>query len=253
MTVPQTVDLTVCIAYFNGRQTIQRALESLVSARFAPARVVITSDASPDHPGAFLRSLAEGVPFPCEVRENSHNCGVAATYNRMIRASSTEWTQILDQDDCYVRGGFERICEHVTTSQRHDVIAAAMRSNVRFLDVAARVTSLAPRPFRVPRQIPVRGSFVTGSGIIYRTSVLRSFPFPDPAVDGSDVVHLDSIRARHPMLLIPRAGVHYEVHQGAFSSAADGGVRPSGALYAADYFLRRRLARAFMTRRNRNR
>jgi len=88
--------VTVVIPMYNASQTIERALESVVSQTAAPSRIVVVDDCSTDDSAQVVRAASlPGV----ELFATDRNGGIAVARNRGAREASTEWLAFLDADD----------------------------------------------------------------------------------------------------------------------------------------------------------
>ena len=88
-----SASVSVVIPFYDGAQTIQRAVDSLANQTVRPKEVVIVDDCSPV-PVPEIRS-----ELPVRVERLARNRGIAGARNQGIRVASGDWVGFLDQDD----------------------------------------------------------------------------------------------------------------------------------------------------------
>ncbi len=86
--------VTVAIPTYNGKSLLEVALTSLVAQSFRDFRVVVVDDASSDGSPAWLRECWPEV----EVVTHPTNLGVTAALNTCLRAGSSEFVVLLNND-----------------------------------------------------------------------------------------------------------------------------------------------------------
>jgi glycosyltransferase involved in cell wall biosynthesis len=90
--------VTVVVPYFNGMNTIERALDSVREQSVAAAEIIVVNDGSDSENTAFVHALAQRDNFRLIDRLNG---GQGAARNDGIRAATTPFVCLLDQDDFY--------------------------------------------------------------------------------------------------------------------------------------------------------
>lgn len=93
------------IPFYNGRDTIRRALDSLERQTLQPAEIVVVDDGSPLSPFED-RMVTPGIPI--RVIRLPENQGIPAARNAGIRAAAQPWIAFLDQDDEWATDKLER-------------------------------------------------------------------------------------------------------------------------------------------------
>lgn len=107
-----TAPVAVVIPFYEGHETIQRAVDSLNRQTLPPAEIVVVDDASPRpfRPGD-IRSAV-----PLRTVSHDHNRGIPAARNSGIRAATSDWLGFLDQDDEWAPDKLERQWSRVEQS-----------------------------------------------------------------------------------------------------------------------------------------
>lgn len=127
--------------------------------------------------------------------------------------------------------------------------------NQHMVDLVYRFFSFVLGERRLPSWLPVLGLITTRSALVYRTEVLRSVRFPEPAYDGSDIVHLLEVHKKGSVIFSPAAKIGYRVHEGSATNKMATlkywqelrSLAPGG-LFLLDFLIRKRLF-SFLRRR----
>lgn len=91
--------VVVVIAFFNGADTIERALRSVFTQSVPACEVVVVNDGSRPEELAALTVLADRYPITIVTQSNA---GQGAARNAGVAASSAAYICFLDQDDFYL-------------------------------------------------------------------------------------------------------------------------------------------------------
>lgn len=242
------VDVTLAIPMYNSAAFLGDLFASLTPLTVMPREILVYDDASGDDSYAEVLCLCHRYRLTAQVRimRADCNCGVAGAYNRLAREATSSWLHILDADDCF-QGDFYRAIQEDLGDPRWGLVVGAARCSQPFVDAVYRLFT-AVRLRRLPRWLPLLGLLTTRSSVVYRTSLVRNHPFPDPGYDGSDIVHYLALRQHAAACFAPRAVVCYRIHPGGASHhAATDRYRDAlrtlapGPLYWVDFMLRKRL------------
>ena len=92
--------VSIIIAAYNGRQTIERAIASAQKQTLRDIEIVVADDASTDGTYEFVQSLAaaDARIKPLRLHQNG---GVSVARNAAIAAAAGQWVAVLDADDWY--------------------------------------------------------------------------------------------------------------------------------------------------------
>jgi glycosyltransferase involved in cell wall biosynthesis len=213
------LDLTLGIPLYNSAHTLEGTLRSVASQLVRPREIVIIDDSSTDQSVELARRLIASYGLhQAKLICNSKNLGIAGTYNKIVELSQSEWTQILDADDVLQEKYYATLQRDLDLTDALAVVTG-MTINIRGLNLLAQIASrvLTNNP---PRFVPLLGTLATRSGVIYRTSALKTTPFPDPQFDGSDIIHLLRLRLEGRCFYFPKTKVNYRVHASAATAKA---------------------------------
>jgi glycosyltransferase involved in cell wall biosynthesis len=89
----RTVPVSVVIPAYNSERMLQRALQSVLVQRPAPAEIVVVDDASTDGTAAVAEEMG------ARVIRHERNLGEGAARNSGIAAATQPWVALLDSDD----------------------------------------------------------------------------------------------------------------------------------------------------------
>ncbi len=93
---PPTV--SVIMATYQGRSTVERSIRSLVSQTLTPLEIIVVVDGSTDGTAEVLAEMAQEVPN-LRVVVRPENRGVVATTNEAISLARGDFVAIADDDD----------------------------------------------------------------------------------------------------------------------------------------------------------
>ncbi len=116
--------LAVIVPCYNHARYVGAALESALSQSRAPDRVIVIDDGSRDDSVAVLRAFeARGVEV-----EAQENAGAHETINRLVKkaAEDCELVAVLNSDDAYLPGRFERCLPEFERDADLAVLATAL-------------------------------------------------------------------------------------------------------------------------------
>ena len=91
--------VSIAMATFNGRQLIQRQLDSLVAQTHKPAELVITDDQSSDDTISVVEAFSTTAPFPVRVFRNEARLGYRKNFIHAASLCKSELIAFCDQDD----------------------------------------------------------------------------------------------------------------------------------------------------------
>jgi glycosyltransferase involved in cell wall biosynthesis len=154
MSSHQCVD--VVIPVFNGQETIQSALASVLEQEGNYVnKIIVVDDGSTDDTSQFVQNLAS----PMIELIRTSNLGVANARNLGIEKSTAEWIAFLDADDVWMPN---KLVEQLRMAQEYDVgfVCASVSANSFMASC------------RINPQLLARGNFVATSSVLVKRSVL---------------------------------------------------------------------------------
>ena len=93
------MNITGIIPVYNGIDTTQRAIQSLISQTHVLNEIIVVDDGSTDGTADLLKRLESQIPSLRVIYQK--NKGVASARNCAIRESKSEYILTLDADDYY--------------------------------------------------------------------------------------------------------------------------------------------------------
>ena len=94
--------ISVIIPLYNKRETISRAIDSVLRQSPSPHEIIVVDDGSSDGSGEIVEAMVAANPHIRLIRQP--NGGVSAARNRGIEAASGEYVALLDGDDAWCEG-----------------------------------------------------------------------------------------------------------------------------------------------------
>jgi len=98
------LEITVIIPVSNREQTIQRAIDSVLTQSHAPKEIIVVDDCSTDRTRDILKAYGDSITVAA-LRVNS---GPSKARNEGISRAQTEWIAFLDSDDCWKKNKLEK-------------------------------------------------------------------------------------------------------------------------------------------------
>ncbi len=100
--------ISVVIPLYNKRESIARAINSVLAQTLTPREIIVVDDGSTDGSGEIVKALA--AKNPAIRLFTQPNAGVSAARNRAIEAAEGEFVALLDGDDAWCEGYIAEIC-----------------------------------------------------------------------------------------------------------------------------------------------
>lgn len=175
-----SAEVTVLTPAYQRVDTLPRLYESLCGQTFAPFEWVVVDDGSDDGTAELVESWSRAAPFPVRYYWQP-NAGKHAAVNRGVTLATGAFCALIDSDDWYMPEALAGMVEtwESIPAERRDGFA-----NVEGLRVDAAGNLVGER---FPADVYDSNTFelealhgIHGDTIgMYRTDVLRQFPFPE--------------------------------------------------------------------------
>ena len=172
------MQVTVLTPTLNRATTLSRAFESLRSQSFRDFEWLVVDDGSTDDTETFIRSAALVSDFPIRYHWQP-NAGKHLAMNAGVRLAGAQLLVVMDSDDWLVPDGLA--CLHAVWSQiarpenYADVRALCVDQKGRLTCVPFPADQFDSDSFELRFRHRISGDTVS----MWRTSVLREFPFPE--------------------------------------------------------------------------
>ncbi|WP_262293411.1 glycosyltransferase family 2 protein [Phyllobacterium zundukense] len=116
MSAAKVPTVVVVIPYYNGSDTIERAVVSVLGQTVAPNEFIIVNDGSKEEEKTFLHKLAKRYEFRIIDQANG---GQGSARNAGVTASTSEYVSFLDQDDFYLKTHIQTLIEGIPENDPH--------------------------------------------------------------------------------------------------------------------------------------
>ena len=241
------IDISLGIPLKNSSGFLPDLFESLEKQPVLPQEIIFIDDCSSDNSSELANGWVQNHPgLNAVVHKNRTTLGISGNYNRIVSHCSSSWVQILDADDYLMNDFYSSLAPYL--NKNFDVLIAGICSNSMFINTMNLIFNWA-LPVKLPEWLPVLGSFATRSGIIYKRDALKNHQFPDPAFNGSDIIHLIRLRKNRLCAYIRRSKVFYRIHAQASGNTEKKDLYLTMLkneskyypLYLADHLLRRKV------------
>jgi len=178
--------ISVVIPLYNKRETILRALNSVLNQTFLPEEIIVVNDGSKDG----SESVVAKIKHPLLKLVNQPNLGVSAARNKGILESRSEWVAFLDADDEWDKDYLSEL-QNLSLSYPGYVVYGALVVNNRFVKCTAENILLFRTPLDYARQLYKQGPVISIiSSIIKREELIKVDLFPVGVKAGEDLLTL---------------------------------------------------------------
>lgn len=110
--MPNTPQVSVCIALYNHEQFLSQTLESVLAQTFRDFEIIVVDDGSSDGSLKLLKSYAARYPqIKVITHPNRSNKGISATTNLAIQESQGAYIAFIGSDDTWCHDRLERQVE----------------------------------------------------------------------------------------------------------------------------------------------
>lgn len=112
--------VSIIVPVFNGAQTLERSVDSLLDQTLKALEIILINDASSDETGSLIDRMAAEHP-QIRALHNEQNQGVHETRLNGLRAATAPWIGFLDADDIARPEMFEKM-HAAGEQQRADIV-----------------------------------------------------------------------------------------------------------------------------------
>jgi len=115
--------VSIIMPYYNGREFVRQAVQSVLSQTYKNIEIIVVNDASPDNEDSeYIEKLSREVGFKLLTHET--NKGIGQTLADAFEASSGDFVGGLSQDDLYKPEKIEKQINELTSKKLDAVYAA---------------------------------------------------------------------------------------------------------------------------------
>lgn len=118
--------VSVCMATYNGEKFLHEQVASILVQLTEGDELVVVDDCSTDKTVDLLRQFGGRL---IKVLQNERNLGVNATFERAVCCASNEIIFLADQDDIWIEGRVDRMCQALINAG-----ALVVSSNSYYID-----------------------------------------------------------------------------------------------------------------------
>jgi glycosyltransferase involved in cell wall biosynthesis len=102
----ETIRISSVIPVYNRKNTIARAIDSVLAQEYPASEIIVVDDGSEDHTSEIVENYGEKVRYVYQ-----DNSGVAAARNRGVHEAKCEWIAFLDSDDYWLPHHLKQITD----------------------------------------------------------------------------------------------------------------------------------------------
>ncbi|MGN6431328.1 MAG: glycosyltransferase family 2 protein [Gaiellaceae bacterium] len=224
-----TPTVTVLTATYNRKALLPRLRESLLAQSFTDFEWVIIDDGSTDGTDDLVRTWQASRSFPIRYFWQP-NAGRHIAFNRGVQEARGAYCAVIDSDDWYPPNALGRMIEQWSSIPAEDREDFANVEGLCAFPDGRPVESGRPMPQKVLDSdnfsIVARHRVLGDKMGMYRTAVLREFPFP--SIRGEyvteDVVFLE-IANRYASRFVDEVWGFKEYQAGGITEAVDAGAQ----------------------------
>jgi len=210
------VPISVVIPAYNAERFIGEAIASVHAQTLPVSEIIVVDDGSTDRSSQVAENLGATV-----IRQS--NRGVARARNVGIRAATTEWIALLDQDDIWEPEKIECQWSAVRLYPDVGIVSCKMRwfeqngSDVTEIEIPSDLAGTGDGSIRyIPRvqdELPLSRMTDNPSSVLIRRDVLLSVGLFDEGFrQNEDLECFLRVVARYPLAIVERPLVHHRVH-----------------------------------------
>ena len=195
-------EITAIIPVHNRAQSIQRAIDSILSQTLPPKEIIVVDDASTDGTKEILKNYGSRIT-PVFLPKNS---GVSRARNEGIRHAKTEWIAFLDSDDQWERDKLKNQVEYIRKYPFYQI----MQSDEQWIRNGKRVNSCKhhQKPFGWIWEPSLERCLVSTLSVLIKKSLLEKYGCFDEALAVCEDYDLwIKISRYHPVGLDPLLSV----------------------------------------------
>jgi len=191
-------NITAIIPVHNRAQTIQRAIDSILSQTLPPKEIIVVDDASTDGTKEILKNYGSRIT-PVFLPKNS---GVSRARNEGIKHAKTEWIAFLDSDDQWERDKLKNQVEYIRKYPFYQI----MQSDEQWIRNGKRVNSCKhhQKPFGWIWEPSLERCLVSTLSVLIKKSLLEKYGCFDESLEVCEDYDLwIKISRYHPVGLDP--------------------------------------------------
>jgi glycosyltransferase involved in cell wall biosynthesis len=215
--------VTVCIAVYNGAETLARALDSIYAQTYKDFDVLFLDDGSKDQ-SADIAAL-----YPCRIIRQE-NAGLGAARRRMIEEATGDLIAYMDHDDLWMPDKLE---VQVPLHDDPEVVLSYTGTEWVQLDGSVIVQSETAPPGSSPFDHILPDNFIRGVATIFsREAMLEAGNIPPEVRIGSDLYGNYLLAGRGKFAHTPKPLIRFFARPGQ-------NTEPSYRFFTSDVFLYR--------------
>lgn len=208
--------IAICIPVYNGARFIREAVASALAQTHEPLEVIVCDNVSNDGTAEILAEFSDPRLRVLSPREH---LGMAANWNRCIRAARAEHVLMLSADDVLLPGALRTFVNKVTEFPDGEVFVGRasylVEDGGRSLDRG--IYRNKPGPVADFEHFTVANPFPVNINSVLLRREIAQFRVDCGVVTDLDMMIRFGIEKRKVILLADKL-VHYRIHDGATSS-----------------------------------
>lgn len=118
--------ISVIMGIYNCAETLNEAIDSLLSQTFADWKLIMCDDGSVDNTYKIAQHYAETHPEKIVLIKNEKNMGLNYTLNHCLKYADTEYIARMDGDDISLPQRFEKEIEFLENNPQYAIVSCPM-------------------------------------------------------------------------------------------------------------------------------
>jgi glycosyltransferase involved in cell wall biosynthesis len=202
--------ISVIIPLYNKKDSVKRALDSILNQTYTPLEIIVVNDGSTDGSERIVAELDHLL-----IRlVHQDNAGVSAARNTGIELSKGDWIAFLDADDFWEKDFLYETCKIQEQYATSSLIFSGYRifDNYKYYDVK--------KPLNIGRgicnnyfELAVKCSppIFTGASVVKKSAILEVDCFNTCVTNGEDLLVWAKLNAHFEIVFIDKVLVNYNL------------------------------------------
>lgn len=195
------MDISVVIPLFNKKDSVLRAINSILAQTYLPNEIIIVNDGSTDG----SEKVVEQLNHPLIRLIHQENAGVSAARNKGVELAKGEWIAFLDADDLWLTEYLEEIDKIRVQVGNASVLATAylLQSSMEEKSITLNNLPFASEIGELTNYFEVASTSnppICSSAVVIKKSALETINgFPLDVHSGEDLITWARLASQYPI------------------------------------------------------